>query len=345
MRSTACSRPTRPSAASPASIARNCSGACPCCCSAAPRRTASPARPRPCDRAWPTTACGAARSSTSARTARSARCELTVSAVRGHDGAVRSHVVAVSDITQSRQQQERLERQAHFDELTGLPNRVKLASLLHAALETSQREGSLLTVCHLDIDHFKAINELHGHDAGNALLVKLSERIQASLRSWAGGDDVAARVGGDEFALLLRTATLRESHHAVERVLQQIAVPCDVGLAGGPLVGDRQHRRHRLPLRPRRRRGPAAPRRPGDVRRQAGRPQRLPVLRRRAGPPHQGPLRRPRPRAGGARRVGVQPALPAQGRHAATAACSAPKRCCAGTTRSTASCRRGSSCR
>ncbi|HOY33824.1 MAG TPA: EAL domain-containing protein [Piscinibacter sp.] len=162
--------------------------------------------------------------------------ELTVSAVRGHDGSVRSHVVAVSDITQSRQQQERLERQAHFDELTGLPNRVKLASLLQAALETSQREGSLLTVCHLDIDHFKAINELHGHDAGNALLVKLSERIQASLRSWAGGDDVAARVGGDEFALLLRTATLRESHHAVERVLQQIAMPCDMGLASGPLA-------------------------------------------------------------------------------------------------------------
>ena len=89
--------------------------------------------------------------------------QLTVSAVRGHDGAVRSHVVAVSDITQSRQQQERLERQAYYDELTRLPNRMKLAQLLEGALETSQREGSLLTVCHLDIDHFKAVNERHGH--------------------------------------------------------------------------------------------------------------------------------------------------------------------------------------
>ena len=64
----------------------------------------------------------------------------------------------------------------------------------------------------------------------------LAARMQASLRTWAGGDDVAARVGGDEFALLLRTATLRESHHAVERLLQQISQPCDIGLPDGPLT-------------------------------------------------------------------------------------------------------------
>lgn len=165
-----------------------------------------------------------------------ATLQLTVSAVRGHDGEVRSHVVAVSDVTQSRQQQERLARQAHYDELTRLPNRTKLAQLLQDALDTSQREGSLLTVCHLDIDHFKAVNERHGQELADRLLARLAERIEASLRSWAGGDDVAARVGGDEFALLLRTATLRESHHAVERVLQQIAQPCDLGLASGPIT-------------------------------------------------------------------------------------------------------------
>ncbi len=134
-----------------------------------------------------------------------------------------------------RQLQERLARQAHYDEVTRLPNRARLAQLLQEALATSQREGSLLTVCHLDIDHFKAINERHGHEAGDRLLATLAARVQASLRTWAGGDDVAARVGGDEFALLLRTATLRESHHAVERVLQQIAQPCDIGLPDGPL--------------------------------------------------------------------------------------------------------------
>ena len=135
-----------------------------------------------------------------------------------------------------RQLQDRLARQAHYDEATRLPNRTRLAVLLQDALAVSQREGSLLTVCHLDIDHFKAVNERHGHDAGDRLLAELAARVQASLRSWAGGDDVAARVGGDEFALLLRTATLRESHHAVQRVLQQIALPCDIGLPDGPLA-------------------------------------------------------------------------------------------------------------
>ncbi len=135
-----------------------------------------------------------------------------------------------------RQLQERMARQAHYDELTRLPNRAKLALLLQDALVTSEREGSLLTVCHLDIDHFKAINERHGQAAGDRLMATLAARVQSSLRSWAGGDDVAARVGGDEFALLLRTATLRESHHAVERVLRQIAQPCDIGLEDGPIA-------------------------------------------------------------------------------------------------------------
>lgn len=135
-----------------------------------------------------------------------------------------------------RQLQERLARQAHYDEVTRLPNRAKLALLLQEALATSRREGSLLTVCHLDIDHFKSINERYGHEAGDRLLAALAARVQGSLRTWAGGDDVAARVGGDEFALLLRTATLRESHHAVERLLQQIALPCDIGLPDGPLA-------------------------------------------------------------------------------------------------------------
>jgi diguanylate cyclase (GGDEF)-like protein len=134
-----------------------------------------------------------------------------------------------------RQLQERLARQAHYDELTRLPNRARLSLLLHDALTTAQREGSLLTVCLLDIDHFAAVNRRHGHEAGDRVLAALAQRLQASLRTWAGGDDVAARVGGDEFALLLRTATLRESQHAVERVLQQLSQPCDVGLADGPL--------------------------------------------------------------------------------------------------------------
>ncbi len=154
--------------------------------------------------------------------------QVTASAVRDASGAVRNHVLAISDITTARQQLEQLQRQAHFDELTRLPNRAKLAQMLQTALVATEREGSLLTVCYLDLDHFKPVNDQFGHEAGDRLLVELAERMRRSLRSWAGGDDVVARIGGDEFVLLLRTATLEESRHAVERVLRQVCQPYSV---------------------------------------------------------------------------------------------------------------------
>ncbi len=162
--------------------------------------------------------------------------QLSVSRVRNPNGSVRNHVVAIADITRSREQLEQLQRQAHFDELTRLPNRVRLAQMLTDAMQTSRREGSLLTVCYLDLDHFKPVNDRFGHDAGDRLLVELANRMRRSLRSWAGGDDVVARIGGDEFVLLLRTATLDESRHAVERVLHQICQPYALGIGAGPTL-------------------------------------------------------------------------------------------------------------
>ncbi len=162
--------------------------------------------------------------------------QLTVSTVRGPEGEVVNHVLALSDITEARRHLEQLRRQAHFDELTRLPNRVRLAEMLHSALIASEREGSLLTVCYLDLDHFKPVNDRFGHEAGDRLLVELASRMRRSLRSWAGGDDVVARIGGDEFVLLLRTATLEESRHAVERVLRQVSQPYALGLGLGPVA-------------------------------------------------------------------------------------------------------------
>ncbi|MEO8807722.1 MAG: diguanylate cyclase, partial [Burkholderiaceae bacterium] len=162
--------------------------------------------------------------------------QVTVSVVRNPNGSVRNHVIAIADVTRARRQLEQLQRQAHFDELTRLPNRVRMAQMLQAALHTSQREGSLLTVCYLDLDHFKPVNDRFGHESGDRLLLELANRMRRSLRSWAGGDDVVARIGGDEFVLLLRTTTLEESRHAVERVLQQVCQPYTVGLGGAPVT-------------------------------------------------------------------------------------------------------------
>jgi diguanylate cyclase (GGDEF)-like protein/PAS domain S-box-containing protein len=162
--------------------------------------------------------------------------QVTITAVRNANGSVRNHVLAIADITHARRQLEQLQRQAHFDELTRLPNRVRLAQMLQAAMQASRREGSLLTVCYLDLDHFKPVNDRFGHEAGDRLLVELANRMRRSLRSWAGGDDVVARIGGDEFVLLLRTATLEESRHAVERVLNQVGQPYGLGVGAGPVL-------------------------------------------------------------------------------------------------------------
>ncbi|MFZ2651161.1 MAG: EAL domain-containing protein [Burkholderiaceae bacterium] len=154
-------------------------------------------------------------------------CILQVSAstVRNRAGEVQNRVLAISDITQARQQIEQLRRQAHYDELTGLPNRVKLTQILMEALATSERDGTLLTVGFLDLDYFKPVNDQFGHHAGDQLLVKLAERLRRTLRTRSSGDDLVARFGGDEFVLLLRTATWEESRQAIDRMLRQVHLP------------------------------------------------------------------------------------------------------------------------
>jgi diguanylate cyclase (GGDEF)-like protein/PAS domain S-box-containing protein len=159
--------------------------------------------------------------------------QVTISAVKGPSGVVRFHALALSDITEARLQRELLERQAHFDELTGLPNRARLAKMLSQAMQASERDGSLLTVCYLDLDHFKPVNDQFGHEVGDRLLVDLADRLRRSLRGHADVPDTVARLGGDEFVLLIRTATIEESRHAVDRVLRSVAKPYNLGIGNG----------------------------------------------------------------------------------------------------------------
>ncbi len=169
------------------------------------------------------------------RNGESCTLQVTISAVRGAAGDVRFHALAMSDITEARQQRELLERQAHFDELTGLPNRTRLALMLGKALAVSEREGTLLTVCYLDLDRFKPVNDSFGHEIGDRLLVDLAERLRRSAHSGHGLPEAVARLGGDEFVVLIRTATLDESRHAVERVLRSVSQPYGLGVGAGPV--------------------------------------------------------------------------------------------------------------
>ncbi|WP_348755173.1 EAL domain-containing protein [uncultured Aquincola sp.] len=162
--------------------------------------------------------------------------QVTITAVLGPDGQPRYHVLVISDITEQHLQRQRLERQALFDELTRLPNRARLAQMLADAMAAADREGTLLAVCYLDLDHFKPVNDRHGHAAGDRLLVELAHRLRGALRSNAAWSDAAARLGGDEFVLLLRAGTLDEARLAVERVLRVISQPYAIQPGADPVT-------------------------------------------------------------------------------------------------------------
>ena len=119
-------------------------------------------------------------------------------------------------------QREELARLAHFDALTGLPNRRLLEDRLNLALARARRNASLLALCYLDLDNFKPINDQLGHAAGDRFLVEMARRLQQGLRA----DDTVARLGGDEFVLLLTDlASEEEWQTALRRTMEQLRQP------------------------------------------------------------------------------------------------------------------------
>jgi diguanylate cyclase (GGDEF)-like protein/PAS domain S-box-containing protein len=146
----------------------------------------------------------------------------TISTVRDDRGEVLRYVALFSDITPLKEHQRQLERIAHYDALTGLPNRVLLADRLHQAMTQVQRRGTMLAVAYLDLDGFKAINDAHGHDAGDRLLTAVATRMKQALRE----GDTIARLGGDEFvAVLLDLPDHQACVPMLDRLLAASAVP------------------------------------------------------------------------------------------------------------------------
>ena len=150
---------------------------------------------------------------------------LTVSKVKGSSGKVRNYVALFSDVTVLKLQQEELEHGAHFDALTDLPNRLLLSDRLHQAMTLCQRHHQSLAVLYLDLDGFKAINDQFGHETGDALLIAVSQRMQATLRDV----DTLARMGGDEFvAVLTNVESIQDCIQMVTRVLQACSEPVHI---------------------------------------------------------------------------------------------------------------------
>ncbi len=128
----------------------------------------------------------------------------------------------LSDITERRRAERTITHLAYHDSLTGLPNRMLFQDRLSLALAQGGRAGSRLAVMLVDLDRFKEINDTHGHAAGDELLSQLGVRLRATLRR---GDSVA-RMGGDEFMLLLpELARLEDVTEIADRVLAALREP------------------------------------------------------------------------------------------------------------------------
>ena len=140
-------------------------------------------------------------------------------------GSVGGIVIFTEDITRQKESERQLEHIAHYDMLTGLPNRVLLADRLHQAMVQARRRNQLLAVAYLDLDGFKAVNDRHGHDAGDELLTVLAGRMKHALRE----GDTLARLGGDEFvAVLLDLPDAGASVQVLTRLLDAAAEPAQV---------------------------------------------------------------------------------------------------------------------
>jgi diguanylate cyclase (GGDEF)-like protein/PAS domain S-box-containing protein len=125
----------------------------------------------------------------------------------------------VRDITEKKQAEAKMRRQAFYDQLTGLPNRAFLDTYLPKVLAQADRQQTQVAVAFLDLDQFKAINDSHGHAVGDQLLHQVAHRLAHCLR----GEDLLVRWGGDEFILVLSRLTAAEAVvHTCDRILASL---------------------------------------------------------------------------------------------------------------------------
>ena len=145
--------------------------------------------------------------------------ELTASPIRSSDGQVAGCVVIFHDVTEMRGLTREMSYQASHDALTGLVNRVEFERRLDAALDSARGEGVSHVVSYLDLDRFKLVNDSCGHIAGDNLLREIGALLKQRVRD----SDTVARVGGDEFAMLLAGCPLDKARQIADDVCQTIA--------------------------------------------------------------------------------------------------------------------------
>ena len=142
----------------------------------------------------------------------------TAAPIRGRSGQVLGVVLVFHDVTENRQLARQLEHEATHDALTGLINRPEFERRLKRALNSTQQFGALHALCYLDLDQFKVVNDTAGHAAGDELLRQINVILSGMFR----GRDTLARIGGDEFGLLLDNCPLERAQRIAQTVVSAI---------------------------------------------------------------------------------------------------------------------------
>ncbi|CAI8941656.1 diguanylate cyclase [Pseudomonas sp. IT-P253] len=149
-----------------------------------------------------------------------------ITAVLDDEGDLASYVCFFSDISERKASEQRIHRLAYYDALTHLPNRTLFQDRLHTALQSADRQKSWVVLMFLDLDRFKPINDSLGHAAGDRMLKEMATRLLGCVTD----DDTVARMGGDEFTLLLqprinREMALNRAIHVAEQILASLVKP------------------------------------------------------------------------------------------------------------------------
>lgn len=147
-----------------------------------------------------------------------------IAEIQTEDGKCVFAVGTVRDITEAKFHKMALERMAHYDPLTQLPNRALLADRLGQGIALARRQHCLLAVCCLDLDGFKPVNDYCGHESGDRLLQEIASKLSSAVRE----ADTVSRIGGDEFVILLvGLTTVEEIDLAATRILAAIRTDFD----------------------------------------------------------------------------------------------------------------------
>jgi diguanylate cyclase (GGDEF)-like protein/PAS domain S-box-containing protein len=150
----------------------------------------------------------------------------TINALKHDDGTVCHHVLVFSDITKLKATERLLKNLAYSDSLTGLPNRALFMDRLEQEISIDSRRARGFTLMFIDIDHFKNINDSLGHSVGDQVLTDLAKRMRQCLRE----EDTLARMGGDEFTVIVReTVDAPVVQRLAEKLIASVALPLELG--------------------------------------------------------------------------------------------------------------------